>query len=275
MGLGCIISQLSVDRTKDWNLRLKRLVLTLLSPKLLVRLCLIIMVIALVMTRSRMGNSALVIVTVSGAVLAFIAYKQRPKVLTLLMTSLLVIDALIMGAIFGLEKVKERITNTVIEQEARPDIFAWSMEAIKDFPLVGTGAGSFYSIFPAYHQQNIPVFVDHAHNEYIQFVIEYGLIASLLLVLPVLYVLVISIKTLATRQSALMKGTSLGCFMAILAMLIHISVDFNLRPAANVSLFLIAMSLACIVSKMPRGGYSVSKEKSSFRPNRASVSNEQ
>nr|WP_205743759.1 O-antigen ligase family protein [Grimontia sedimenti] len=255
LGLGCIVAQLSVTRSYDWQSRLKRIVLNLLSVKLLVRLCLIIMVIALVMTRSRMGNSALVILTIAGAAIALIAYRNRPRSLTMLMVSVIIIDSLIMGAIFGLEKVKQRIQQTAIETEARPEIFAWSIEIVKDFPLFGSGAGSFYGIFPSYHQHYISVFVDHAHNEYVQFLAEYGVFAPLLLVFAVTYPIYLSVRTLRTRESALMKGTALGCLMAIIGMLTHITVDFNLRPAANATLFILVLTLACIVAKMPRNGY--------------------
>ena len=257
MGLALIVADLKLTGAETWQARLSGLLEAALSPKMLVRMCMIIMVIGLVMSRSRMGNSAFFASTVIGGILALLLYKQRPKSLTILMVSILIIDMLIVSSLFGLSKVRERLSSTVLVDEGRIYIFDWALNMLKDFPIWGSGAGSFYSVFQAYLPQPISAFFDHTHNDYLQFAIESGLPVTLLLGAAVLWVAYRCLRTLRKRSDPLMKGTALGCFMAITAMLIHISVDFNLQAPANAATFVVVLSLALIASKMPKQGYQV------------------
>jgi O-antigen ligase len=255
MGLALIVADLKITGAETWQARLSGLLEAALSPKMLVRMCMIIMVIGLVMSRSRMGNSAFFATTIIGGVLALLLYKQRPKSLTVLIVSILIIDMLIVSSLFGLSKVRERLSSTVLVDEGRIYIFDWALTMLKDFPIWGSGAGSFYSVFQAYLPQPISAFFDHTHNDYLQFAIESGIPLTLMLGAAVLWVAYRCLATLRKRNDPLMKGTALGCFMAITAMLIHISVDFNLQAPANAATFVVVLSLALIASKMPKQGY--------------------
>ncbi|WED20619.1 O-antigen ligase family protein [Vibrio sp. JC009] len=243
LGTGLIVADLHQSASGNWRVRITRWSEALLSPKMIVRLCLVIMVIALVMTRSRMGNTAFFSVTVIGGIVALLFYKNRPRALTVLIISLLAIDTFIVGTVFGLGKVKERLEHTSMTQETRDEVVNWSMEIIQDYPYTGTGLGSFYSTFPSYTKRNIGYY-DFAHNEYVQFAVETGIPATLLLGLSVLFALWLSFKAIRSRNSKTLKGTALGCFMAIIGMLIHISVDFNLQPPANAVTFILVLVLA-------------------------------
>lgn len=255
MGIGLIISELNTTESGSWQIRIKRWLTAILSTKMLIRLCLIIMVIGLVMTRSRMGNTAFFSATIIGGVAALFLYKNRPRALTVLIISVLAVDTFIVGALFGLDKVKQRIVETSLQEESRDQVVIWSLDIIKDYPMTGTGAGSFYAIFPSYSQADVG-FYDHAHNEYIQFMVESGIPATLLLGMAILIALYQCVWTIRNRHSHLMKGTALGCFMAICGMLIHISVDFNLQPPANAATFILILVLAGIAKNMPREPHS-------------------
>jgi O-antigen ligase len=243
LGTGLIIAQLHQTPSGSWHVRLTRWSTALLSAKMMVRLCLVIMVIALVMTRSRMGNSAFFSVTIVAGVIALLFYKNRPRALTMFIVSLMLVDILIVGTLFGLEKVKDRLEATSIATETRDQAVEWSMNIIKDYPYTGTGMGSFYSTFPSYSQYNIGYY-NFAHNDYVQFAVESGIPATLLLAFSVLYALKLCFISIRTRNSKTLKGTALGCLMAIVGMLIHISVDFNLQPPANALTFIIILVLA-------------------------------
>lgn len=255
LGIGLIVSQMHTSPPQNRRMRLERWIQAMLSSKMLVRLCLVIMVIALVMTRSRMGNSAFFAATILGSIVTLLLYKHRPRAFTALIVSILAIDTFVVGTLFGLEKVKQRLVQTSLDQEGRNQVVYWGLEIIKDFPLTGTGAGSFYSIFQAYHQEYLGTFYDHAHNEYLQFAIESGLPATLMLGAMVLLTLWQTLWTLHNRHSQLMKGVAFGCCIAIVGMLIHISVDFNLQPPANATAYIVILCLAAIARQMPQGGW--------------------
>ncbi|MEZ9233749.1 O-antigen ligase family protein [Vibrio amylolyticus] len=250
MGLGLIVTQLHISESGSWFVRIRRVLEGILSSKMLVRLALIIMVIALVMTRSRMGNTAFFSATTVGGILALFFYKNKPRALTALVISVIAIDTFAVGALFGLDKVKQRMVETSLQQETRDQVVIWSLDIIKDYPLTGTGMATFYTVFPGYSKADIG-FYDHAHNDYIQFAVEAGLPATLLLGLMVSYSLWLCLMTIRLRNSRTMKGLALGSLMAIIGMLIHTSVDFNLQPMANALTFIFILFIAHASATMP------------------------
>lgn len=168
--------------------------------------------------------------------LALFLMKKPPPMLKWLIVSLVVVDVAIVGAMFGIDKVKERIDATSFEGETRDDVVTMSIPLVKEVWLTGSGAGSFYTVFPKYHTNTIHLHYDHAHNEYLQFVIEYGIVATALLGLAVLYSFYKALFALRTRSDPMSQGLAFAAVMGIIAMLIHISVDFPLQaPATTVN----------------------------------------
>ena len=244
MGIGLLVASLSQGRHGSTKARLREFINSLLQGKAVLRIALALMVIGLVMSRSRMGNAAFFIAMTVTGIFALFYFKNRGKGLTLLLVSLFVIDTFILGAWFGLDKVKSRIEQTSLSQETRDEVNIYGLELITKFPLTGTGAGSFDTVFPMVKGDDIKLFYDHAHNDYLQFTIEYGIPFTVLLAIIVLASLWQSIYTMRHRKNNLMKGVAFGCMMAIIGMLIHISVDFNLQAPANAVYFVLILTLA-------------------------------
>lgn len=246
LAIGLLISQLK-RRSKNEQ-SFKRLFIgameAMMSSKWLIRVAIITIVVALILTRSRMGNSAFFISLLATSVLALFLMKNPPPMLKWLIVSLVVVDVAIVGAMFGVDKIKERIDTTSFEGETRDDVVTMSLPLIEDTWLTGTGAGTFYTAFPKYHTQTIHLHYDHAHNEYLQFLIEYGIVGTLLLGTAVLYALYSAITALRTRSDPTAQGLAFGAVMAMVAMLIHISVDFPLQATANAVTFIAVLVIA-------------------------------
>ncbi|NLS12475.1 O-antigen ligase family protein [Vibrio sp. SM6] len=250
IGIGLVITQLHTSESGTWAVRIDRLLTSILSPKMFIRLCLIFMTIALVMSHSRMGNAAFFCATTIGGVLALCLYQRRPRALTALIVSIIAIDLVIIGALFGLGEVQQRIAETSWLAESRDQVYSWSLGIIQNFPFTGTGMASFYTVFPGYEQSYLG-FYDFAHSEYIQFAAEAGLPATVLLGSVVLYSLAKCAVTLHRRHSRTMKGIALGALMAIIGMLIHIGTDFGLQPMANAITFIFVLFLANATAVVP------------------------
>lgn len=257
IGIGILISQLSYDhnpsRLRD---KVRALASIILSAKMVIRLGLIIMFIGLILTRSRMGNSAFFISLAAVSFLALFIYKNPPKNLRLLIISFFVLDLLLIGSIFGVEKVKQRLVETSLASETRDEVVRDSIPIILEQPIWGSGGGSFYSSFPRYHPEVYSGFYDHAHNDYIQFAVELGLPITLMLGGMILYCLFVSLRTMKTRRTPLFQGIAFACSMAILHMLLHSTVDFSLQSPAIAVLFVGILSLSLIVSRLNTRSYS-------------------
>ncbi|PCJ35313.1 MAG: O-antigen polymerase [Moraxellaceae bacterium] len=251
IGIGILMSQLSLY-SSGGRLRhkLRDLAQNILSPKIIIRLGLIIMVIGLILTRSRMGNSAFFIALAVIGLFAFFFYNRKPKHQRALIISFFIVDLVLIGSVFGIEKVKQRLVETTFQSETRDEVVRDSIPIIADYPFAGTGGGSFYSTFPRYHPEPYPGFYDHAHNDYIQFAVELGLPASLMLGVMVLYCLFICLKTMRKRKTPLYQGLSFGCAVAIVHMLLHSTVDFSLQSPAVALLFIGILSISIMATKL-------------------------
>ena len=245
--IGFLISQLTrKNKSANFKRQLMSVFDALLSSKWLIRVSIVCIVVALILTRSRMGNAAFFVSLVITSVLALWLMKRPPRVLKWLVLSFIILDIAIVGALFGIEKVKERVDSTSFESETRDDVVALSLPLIQDKWLTGTGAGTFYTAFPQVHHYTIHGLYDHAHNEYIQFMVEYGVLPTLLLGLMVLYCLYMALRALRDRRDSFYQGLAFGCVMAIIGMLMHIAVDFPLQAPATTVNFLAVLVLALI-----------------------------
>ena len=250
--IGVLVSELKRS-TSDYKQTLKQTLRAwteiLLSSKIILRISLIIIIVALILTRSRMGNSAFFIALMVVSLLAFFIYRQKPKAFKLLIVSFFIIDLIIIGAIFDVEKVKQRISETSISSETRDEVVRDSIPLILDKPLLGSGGGTFYTAFPAYQSEPYSGYYDNAHNDYVQFAVELGIPTTAALGSLILYCLWLCIATMRKRKTALFQGVAFGC--AIIDMLLHSLVDYSLQAGANSMLFMTILCLAILSNKLP------------------------
>lgn len=249
-GVGLMVTALEKEKSSSPRDFIRTFVTSMLSSKAIIRICLIIMVIALVMSKSRMGNVAFFTSMTITSLIALLLIKNRSSGLLILVISMFIIDLLIVSAYFGLERVKTRLAQTSLENETRDEVVLDALKIIPDFPLFGSGAGSFYSIYPGYQSTNFSAFYDHAHNDYLQFVVEFGFLGFLMLVALVAFSLYKSLRAIYRRKNSIFKGVGVACTMGILGMLIHISADFPLQSYANSAYFVIFISLSMVINSL-------------------------
>ncbi|MEP4147163.1 MAG: O-antigen ligase family protein [Halioglobus sp.] len=253
-GIGLLLSQLAVTSSENWKHRLERWLRMLLSSKIRLRIYLAVMVVALVLTRSRMGNvgffSAL---GVAGALYVYASGRFSPRIAAFL-GSLVLVDVLILGRWFGFDKLVQRLEQTNPETEGRVWSNAYSWDYLKEFPLTGSGGGSYYGVFPNFQPPDLPGFYDHAHNDYLEFAIELGVPAASILIAAVLLCAITAFRVLKKRRSPLLKGASFAVIMTVAWGAIHSMADFNLQIPANSLTFITILALAVVASTLPTQG---------------------
>jgi O-antigen ligase len=252
IAFGWLLSELKTAKYEyDLRQRLVDLLSTLFSRKLILRLAIVIMVIGLILSRSRMGNAGFFTALGFVSLLSMFIYRRPPTLFKPLVVSIFILDLLIVGSIFGVDKLKQRLDDTSFSSETRDEVVLDSIPIIEANLFTGTGGGSFYTVFPQFQPQFYSGFYDHAHNEYVQFVVEYGIVMTAILGLWVLYAFWLACRTMYLRNNKLYKGIAFGCAMAIVHMLLHITVDFNLQSPANTLLFLTILTLCWLVRYLP------------------------
>ena len=247
VGIGLLIASMGQGAgAGSWRQRLRHIGQLILSAKAPLRIFLAIMVIALVLTHSRMGNTAFFASMLITATLALFLFKDMPRPVVFLIASLIVIDIFIIGSWVGLEKVRDRIAETTLAGESRDEFGIHSFRMWQDYPLFGAGAGSYYSVYPRYRvgDTSSGFLVDHAHNDYLELLSEYGILGILLPAGTVILALGNAILAQRKRRNQLARGIGFAATMAITAMLIHATVEFNLQIPAYAATFMVILAMA-------------------------------
>lgn len=245
VGVGMMLADMRTSPAADWRESARRLLDTILGDKARVRIALIIMVIGLVLSKSRMGNIAFFSsLLVAGGYYMSVTRRVSPAIIAFFV-SVLLIDILIIGNFFGIDKVAEEIQQTSITSDAgRIDVARDTLAIVRDYPLTGTGAGSFASTYPMYDSGKAGTwFYKHAHNDYLQFASEFGLPGAAMLAGIVLLSLWNAASAQIKRHDQMMRGLGCGVLMAIVALLIHSAVDFNLQIPANAATFMVILAM--------------------------------
>lgn len=168
----------------------------LLDKRLLWRLLVVVMVLALIATRSRAGNSAFLIGLFAGFAWLMLVERRRGKpgnknplnwrFVALLLGSVVLLDTLFIGSFVGIEKVRERIADTTLEGESRDDVNAVLLAHSELLTAFGHGTASFEPVFTRIKPAAIATHYDLAHNDYLQVLVERGWVGALLFVAALL-----------------------------------------------------------------------------------------
>jgi hypothetical protein len=122
-----------------------------------------------------------------------------------------------------------------------------TLRAIGDYWSLGSGFGTFTLIYPSYEVRTgiFDEFVNHAHNDYLELILEGGII---FLVVLVLYVIALLLKLIFGRIGNQQKVAFLG----IVFLLLHSLVDFPLRTMAMAVTFSFLNGLYFAPIRRPR-----------------------
>jgi O-antigen ligase len=207
---------------------------------------------ALVLTLSRGGWGASTCGLVFMALMLLVSRRfSRKKLLLTLIFTLFGILFIVLASTPVVERVLTVMTNQN-DASFQSRLTAWKGVArlIVDYPLLGTGPGTFALIFTQYQPPGLGLRFLNAHNDYLQFTAELGWFLPPLLFLIGFALYRYGFKKLK-HPSRLVRGTTLGALAGITSILCHSLVDFNLHIPANALLFavLTAITLAPVPPK--------------------------
>lgn len=113
-----------------------------------------------------------------------------------------------------------------------------------DHPLLGTGMGTFPSVFPKYDTLYDGKVVNHAHNDYLEALAETGVAGGLCCGWFLVTLFVTGIRRIRHRTSALQATLQMGALVSCSGLLTHSLVDFNLHIPSNALLFFLMSGFA-------------------------------
>ncbi|KAA8996596.1 polymerase [Paenibacillus spiritus] len=126
--------------------------------------------------------------------------------------------------------VETRLENINFKQHSvleRMTFYKDALKVVKDHPVIGTGGGGWASLYEQY--QNNPYVSRQAHNFFLQYLIEVGIVGFLVFMGFILYIFYKYIRGYIKNRNEL-DDYSNGFFYLILTLsiLLHSTLDFNL-----------------------------------------------
>lgn len=137
-----------------------------------------------------------------------------------------------------------------LDFSGRLEIWRGALKIIKDNLFSGTGLGMFTYYFPEYRPVGLNMFVNYAHNDYLQVSAEMGISGLLCMAYIIFLILKKGFLTYFVARSNFKKFITLGAVIGILSIAIHSMADFNLNIPANAALFAV---LAGIIFSLRSG----------------------
>jgi O-antigen ligase len=146
----------------------------------------------------------------------------------------------------GIDPIINRLLtlkNSYTMERSRIRIWKGVINMIKDFPIFGTGLGTFPYISPKYKSIKSALLLEHAHNDYLELISEVGIIGFIIFIYGILSFYKWTVKGLKNRKN---PWIIIGGLISLYAILFHSLVDFNMHIPANSLLFFIILGLVTL-----------------------------
>ncbi len=215
------------------------------TPFLFYMFILILLLIAVVFSRSRMGIFSALASLILMAFLGRLGGGQRAwMVLTLLVIAGSMTYAVWIGLDPVINRFDELLTPSSVEDPAgRIVLWKQATGIVKDYPVVGTGLGTFVVAFRRYRTTSLDFLADHAHNDYLEAATDTGILGAGLLFIPIIALLLKMILAYVAARHPYRRSVLLACIGGSAALLIHSVTDFNLQVPANAMLFAVILGI--------------------------------
>jgi O-antigen ligase len=196
-----------------------------------------VMICAVWVSGSRSGS--LIVLFELLAVILLSLLHLRPRVIPWPRVGILLVSAVVLVASVGWQGVAARFAAPP-RDDLRGIFRQATIGMIKDRPLWGFGLGSFNTVYPAYAPVDTGLFVEHAHDDWLEWMAEGGVVSTGMFCL---------LAVLAIRRAATMPW-----FFGVIAVFIQALVEFPLHKPAVLVWQLAALGCMAADSRSPGMG---------------------
>ncbi len=218
---------------------------------ILVGLAAIIIIISIFLSRSRGG---IISVSLSTLILGIILYFKSKKTAKNFSLIVVPVSFIVLAAWIGWDSVLKRFVESsggnwhIKIDYVRVEVWRDAVSYIRDFLLTGTGFGTFVSAYPKYRSVLTDWTIEHAHNDYLEFLAEGGIIGFLLIACFLASVIYKSYRSFKKRKDSYSIYLYVGCLAGMLSILFFSLTDFNLHIGSNGLYFFFLAGLAVSAS---------------------------
>lgn len=252
LALGLIVAR--IDLFSLAGLKLRERILRLSEKKfyipLLLSLGVVVISLAIIFSKSRSGVFLLILTFILffQMIVFYVGREKGRERRIKTFFKILFLFITFFALLLGIDAIIERFALDKVLQENRPLFWRNTTQIVGDYPLFGSGLGTFSSVYPAYEKTQTTSHLSHVHNDYLEYLSELGGVGLALLLAGILFMLVNSFLIWRERRHPEVKGLALGGMIAVVGILVHCIVDFNLHIPANMALFSIVLSLTMVTA---------------------------
>ncbi len=146
----------------------------------------------------------------------------------------------------------QKFWKTGVDFPLRAEIYSQTLMAIEHRPILGTGLGTFASVYRSYRTEDIRPGVTKAHNDYLEMFLELGIPAGALLILPIVLLAGFCLHGVWVRRRNY-EYPALGFAVCVLVGA-HSLVDFSMQIPAVAATFALLLGMAVTQSQSTGGG---------------------
>lgn len=151
--------------------------------------------------------------------------------------------ATLLAVFVGMQNTLDKFLGKgLFESTGRLDYWSNTLRMASDFPVFGTGLGTFKYAYYLYGRQEN--WVSHAHNDWLESLSDLGAAGSLLFLALLLLLSYSLLRMWAARRHPEIKPVVLGVLTALFAAAFHSIFDFSLRVPANAFLLIMLLAMA-------------------------------
>jgi len=211
------------------------------SKRALLAFASLLMIATIFLCGSRGGFIAVVLQIVFLAVIIF--WRSRHVGVVLSLTLLFVITAAF-GTWLGSDRLLGRLAE-VDKEGGRIQLVKDSMLMFREHPVTGWGLGTFPVVYPKFRSFATDLYVNEAHNDFIQLLVETGILGFGTGIALLIIVFRRGIQNI--RNTVFGSWRTIGIcasLVAVVGLSVHSLFDFNLQIPANALLFYVMCAVA-------------------------------
>ena len=208
-----------------------------------------LMVATIFLSESRGGMLAVVTELV---ILAIVLVKQKRGLRTAIGLGLFLVIVIGLVTWIGGDELSRRIASAAnigpLHSELPSDVRTYiNRDGFHMFvtrPVLGWGLGTFPVVYPQFRTFYTNFFVNEAHNDYLQLLVETGFFgfATMLWFLGIVFTR--AIKKIRNWTEEINGAVAFACLLGLSGILVHSMIDFNLQIPANAALFYVLCTVA-------------------------------
>lgn len=126
----------------------------------------------------------------------------------------------------------------------RPQIVRDGLRMFAERPVLGWGLGVFPIAYGRYRSFYSNLYVNEAHNDYLQLLVETGVLGFAAMVFFIVLLYRVALGQLWRARESLPYATKLASLLGCTGILVHSFSDFNLHIPANAALFYVLAAIA-------------------------------